>query len=168
MRERLSRFCFNGFEPYGFTENPNIRYSSSVLAVKKLCAGYVSGAASPMPWPTRWANQFCLRVTTSGARISLLFSRELSGLSSPEISAYTSCTNILLSLPLDLNEVLKKLPRERKVFDARSLRKSLQAACVKVRLAVKTGPKDWQFRGLLIHDFRRSGVRNLIRCGVPR
>ena len=61
--------------------------------------------------------------TTSGVRISLLRSRELSGLLSPEISAYTSCTNILFPLPLDLNEVLKELPRKEKLFDARNLRK---------------------------------------------
>jgi hypothetical protein len=59
------------------------------------------------------------------------------------------------------------------VFDARNLRTrnlrtSFQAACVKVGLGVKTGPKVWQYKGLLLHDFRRSGVRNLIRSGVPR
>ncbi len=32
----------------------------------------------------------------------------------------------------------------------------------------KTGPKVWQNRGLLLHGFRRSGVRNLIRSSVPR
>jgi hypothetical protein len=53
-------------------------------------------------------------------------------------------------------------------FDARSLRKSFQAVCVKVGLGVKTGPEDWRYKGLLIHDFRRSGVRNLIRSRVPR
>ena len=31
-----------------------------------------------------------------------------------------------------------------------------------------TGSKVWQYKGLLLHDFRRSGVRNLIRSGVPR
>src|ERR1700675_3903364 len=36
----------------------------------------------------------------------------------------------------------------------RNLRKSFQAACVKVGLGVKTGPEDWQYKGLLIHDFR--------------
>ena len=50
----------------------------------------------------------------------------------------------------------------------RNLRKSFQAACVKVGLGVETGPKIWQCKGLLLHDFRRSGVRNLIRSGVPR
>jgi len=75
---------------------------------------------------------------------------------------------ILLPLQLELNEILKKLPRKGRVFDARNLRKSFQAACVKVGLEVKTGPKVWQYKGLLLHDFRRSGVRNLIRSGVPR
>ena len=60
------------------------------------------------------------------------------------------------------------MPHEGRMFDARNLRKSFQAACVKVGLGVKTGPEDWQYKGLLIHDFRRSGVRNLIRSGVPR
>jgi integrase len=75
---------------------------------------------------------------------------------------------ILRPLPLELNEILKKLAGNGRVFDARNLRKSFQAACVKVGLGVKTGPKFWQFKGLLLHDFRRSGVRNLIRSGVPR
>lgn len=46
---------------------------------------------------------------------------------------------ILLPLPLELNEVLKKLPRTGKVFDSRNLRKSFQAACVKVGFGVETG-----------------------------
>jgi hypothetical protein len=75
---------------------------------------------------------------------------------------------ILLPLPLELNEILQKVLREGRVFDARNPRKSFQAACVKVGLGVKTGPKVWQYKGLLIHDFRRSGVRNIIRSGVPR
>jgi len=78
---------------------------------------------------------------------------------------------ILLPLPLELNEILKKLPRKGRVFDARNLRnlrKSFQAACVKVGLGVETCPKVWQYKGQLLHDFRRSGVRNLIRSGVPR
>lgn len=74
---------------------------------------------------------------------------------------------ILLPLPLELSEILKKMSRKGRVFDARNLRKSFQAACVKVGLGVKTGPKVWQYKGLLLHDFRRSGVRNLIRSGVP-
>jgi hypothetical protein len=33
---------------------------------------------------------------------------------------------------------------------------------------VKAGPKLWQHKGLILDDSRRSGVRNLIRSGVPR
>jgi hypothetical protein len=69
--------------------------------------------------------------------------------------------------PLELNEILKKLLRKGGAFDARNLRKSFRAACVKVGLGVEMGPKVWQYKGLLLHDFRRSGVRNLIRSGVP-
>ena len=75
---------------------------------------------------------------------------------------------ILLPLPFELNQVLKKMSRQGQVFEATNLRKSFQAACVKVGLGVKTGPNAWQYKGLLIHDLRRSGVRNLIRSGVPR
>ena len=75
---------------------------------------------------------------------------------------------ILLPLPLELNEILKKMPRKGRVFDARNLRNSFQAACVKIGLGVKRGPKVWQYKGLLLHDFSGSGVRNLIRSGVPR
>ena len=53
---------------------------------------------------------------------------------------------ILLPLPLELNETLKKLPRKGRLFDARNLRKSFQAACVKVGLGVETGPKVWQYK----------------------
>src|ERR1017187_5605494 len=49
-----------------------------------------------------------------------------------------------------------------------NLRKSFQAACVELGLGVETGPHVWQYKGLLLHDFRRSSVRNLIRSGVPR
>jgi hypothetical protein len=33
---------------------------------------------------------------------------------------------------------------------------------------VETGPEVWQYKGLLLRDFRRSGLRNLLRSGVPR
>ena len=46
--------------------------------------------------------------------------------------------------------------------------KSFQAACIEVGLERATGPKVWQYKGLLLHDLRRSGVRNLIRSGVSR
>jgi integrase len=46
---------------------------------------------------------------------------------------------VLLPLPLELNEILKKLPRKGRVFDARNLRKSFQAACVKVGFGTGDG-----------------------------
>lgn len=75
---------------------------------------------------------------------------------------------ILLPLPAELTEAVRDLPPEGTVFNGRNLRKSFQAACVQVGLGEKTGTEVWQYKGLLIHDFRRSGVRNLIRSGVPR
>jgi hypothetical protein len=50
-------------------------------------------------------------------------------------------------LPLELNEILKKLPRKGGAFDARNLRKSFRAACVKVGLGVERGPKVWSVQG---------------------
>ncbi len=75
---------------------------------------------------------------------------------------------LLRSLPTGLAAVLKKLPRQDRVFSAKNLRKAFQAACIKIGLGTKTVLNIWQYKGLLIHDLRRSGVRNLIRSGVPR
>jgi hypothetical protein len=36
----------------------------------------------------------------------------------------------------------------------KNLQKSFQAACVKVGLEIETGPKVWQYRGLLLRDLR--------------
>jgi hypothetical protein len=66
-----------------------------------------------------------------------------------------------VSLPLKLNEILKKLPRKGKVFNARNLWKSFQAACVKVGLRVKTGPKVCSARPAFSR-LSPSGARNLI------
>lgn len=56
-------------------------------------------------------------------------------------------------MPLELNEVPEKKPRETKFFDARNLRKSFQAACVKVGLEVKTGPGIGSIRGCSFMTF---------------
>jgi hypothetical protein len=45
--------------------------------------------------------------------------------------------------------------------------KAFHGACVAVGLGMKTGPKVWQYKGLLPYDLRRSAVRNLSRAGVP-
>jgi hypothetical protein len=62
--------------------------------------------------------------------------------------------------------MLKKLFRSGPVFDTTNFRKAFQAACVAVKLGVKTGPKSWQYAGLKPYDLRRSAVRNLSRAGV--
>ena len=49
------------------------------------------------------------------------------------------------------------------VFDCTNLRKAWAEACHKLGLGVKDG---WPYRGLTIHDLRRSAVRNLIHAGV--
>ena len=49
------------------------------------------------------------------------------------------------------------------VFDATNLRKEWAEACHKLGLGAKDG---WRYRGLTIHELRRSAVRNSIRAGV--
>jgi integrase len=75
------------------------------------------------------------------------------------------------ALPVPISDqlcgMLKKLFRtDAPVFDVSNFRKAFQAACVAVKLGVKTGPKVWEYRGLLPYDLRRSAVRNLTRAGV--
>src|SRR5205823_7990864 len=56
------------------------------------------------------------------------------------------------------------------VFDGTNLRKEWQRACAAVGLGTLTkveGKRDARYTGLLIHDLRRSAVRNLVRAGVP-
>ena len=53
-----------------------------------------------------------------------------------------------VALPLELNEILKKMSRRGRVFDARNLRKSFQPACVKVGLRVKTRAQSLAVQGL--------------------
>jgi integrase len=61
-------------------------------------------------------------------------------------------------------------PKTGRVFDATNLRKAWQHACVSTGLGTLTkveGKRDKRYTGLLVHDLRRSAVRNLIRAGVP-
>ena len=56
------------------------------------------------------------------------------------------------------------------VFDGTNLRKAWQNACVAAGLGTLTkieGKRDPRYTGLLIHDLRRSAVRNLRKAGVP-
>ncbi len=53
----------------------------------------------------------------------------------------------------------------------RSIKTAWQSACVKVGLGYWENPNgkfvgQRRYRGALMHDFRRTGVRNLVRAGV--
>jgi integrase len=72
-----------------------------------------------------------------------------------------------LPISVELKGMLKKLFRKAgPIFDATNFRKAFQSACVKVGLGWKTGPKAWEYEGLIPYDLRRSAVRNLKRAGV--
>jgi integrase len=70
------------------------------------------------------------------------------------------------TLILTLAEVEKKSGA---VFDGTNLRKVWQTACAAAKLGTLTeveGKADPRYAGLLIHDLRRSAIRNLVRAGV--
>lgn len=72
---------------------------------------------------------------------------------------------LILPLPAELTTMLKKLFRvSGPVFATTNLRKAWEKACVKVGLG--QFDEKGSYSGLLIHDLRRSGVRNLTRAGV--
>lgn len=61
-------------------------------------------------------------------------------------------------------------PKEGLVFDGTNLRKAWQAACADAGLGTLEkieGKRDKRYTGLIVHDLRRSAVRNLVRAGVP-
>jgi integrase len=76
------------------------------------------------------------------------------------------------ALPLPLSDGLVRMLKKQfrrdgdPVFVTVNFRKAFQAACVAVKLGVKTGTKAWQFDGLIPYDLRRSAVRNMKRAGV--
>lgn len=54
-------------------------------------------------------------------------------------------------------------------FDATNLRKDWQKACVAAGLGSLTeveGKPDARYTGLIIHDLRRSAIKNLMKVGV--
>lgn len=76
-------------------------------------------------------------------------------------------------LPNPLVEMLRgQEPKEGRVFDATNLRKTFHQACASVGLGTLTEvpgkPYDPRYEGLIIHDLRRSAVRNLIQAGAPQ
>jgi integrase len=79
-----------------------------------------------------------------------------------------------LTLPLvgplaEVATTLKRMFRDesKPVFDVRDLRYSWYEACAASGFGVYDS-KTRVFRGLKLHDFRRSAARNLIRAGVDR
>lgn len=76
---------------------------------------------------------------------------------------------LLLPLPDDLAGMLRLVTRrEGPVFTATNLVKAFKKACVTASLGSWRNPDnhDAGYDGLLLHDLRRSGVRNLRRAGV--
>lgn len=72
-------------------------------------------------------------------------------------------------LPDVLVKLLEPLPREGAVFDATNLRKAWHKACVAAGLGTSTkveGKQDPRYNGLIIHDLRRSAIKNLMKAGV--
>jgi integrase len=73
-------------------------------------------------------------------------------------------------LPDVLVRMLKRIgPGEGTVFDATNLRKDWQKACVAAGLGSLTeveGKPDPRYTGLIIHDLRRSAIKNLMNVGV--
>lgn len=93
-----------------------------------------------------------------------------------EIRLYTHQTKNgaprILPLSRDLVALLRKMFRSNgAVFCTKNLRNAWQHACVAAGFGSwveePTVKKRGVYRGLLIHDLRRSAVRNLVRAGVP-
>jgi integrase len=78
----------------------------------------------------------------------------------------------VVPLPSVLVNMLSEVePKVGRVFDGTNLRKEWQRCCAACGLGriIKTEgkPYDPRYEGLIVHDLRRSAVRNLVNAGVP-
>ncbi len=73
----------------------------------------------------------------------------------------------IVPLPSVVVEMLRKMePKTGPVFDATNLRTEWERACA-TRTKVEADYTSHKYKGTLIHDLRRSAVRNLRLAGVP-
>jgi len=72
---------------------------------------------------------------------------------------YVPLPDVLLAL------LAKMEPKEGTVFASENLRKEWMKACAGVGLGT-LDRTTWQYSGLIIHDLRRSAIKNLMKAGV--
>ena len=68
-----------------------------------------------------------------------------------------------------INMLRRANPKEGPVFDATNLRKAWRRACVSAGLGTLTkveGKPDPRYNGLIVHDLRRSAIRELMKSGA--
>lgn len=78
----------------------------------------------------------------------------------------------VVPLPSQLVMLLAEVePKSGRVFTATNLRKEWTQACAACSLGriikIEGKPYDPRYSGLIVHDLRRSAIRNLVNAGVP-